>query len=192
MVLRLFLLFTLLPLAELAILVWIHSVTNWVVTLAVLFVPGIIGVWLVHGEGLRCWREFRQQLARGEPPAAPVLDGLLILVAAVLLVTPGVLTDLMAIVLLIPPIRRTVRRYVTKHLQARIAGALAKSRWLNPSPGETLADGAGADVSEGADGVAKGGTGVSPVLDSITGKIPVPPESSTGNTPVPPGPDGPQ
>jgi len=185
-VLRLFLLFTLLPLAELAILVWIHSVTNWVVTLAVLFVPGIIGVWLVHREGLRCWREFRRQLARGEPPAAPVLDGLLILVAAVLLVTPGVLTDLVAIVLLIPPIRRAIRRYVTKHLQARIAGAIAKSRWLNPSPAT------GTPVGEGGSGVSEGGTGISPVPTDITGNTPVPRDPSAGNTPVPPGPNGPQ
>ena len=185
MILRLFLLFTLLPLAELAILIWIKSVAGWVVTLAILFVPGIVGVWLVHGEGLRCWREFRQQLARGEPPAAPVLDGLLILVAAVLLVTPGVLTDLAAIVLLIPPIRRAVRRYVTKHLQARIAGALAKSRWLNPSPAT------GTPAGEGTTGVSEGGTGVSPAPSDITGKMPVPPDPSAGNTPVPPGPDGP-
>ena len=68
MILRLFLLFTLLPLAELAVLVWIDSVSNWAVTLAVLFVPGIIGVWLVHREGLRCWRDARQQLARGNRP----------------------------------------------------------------------------------------------------------------------------
>lgn len=174
MILRLFLLFTLLPLAELAILVWIHSASNWVVTLAVLFVPGIIGVWLVHREGLRCWREARQQLARGEPPAAPVLDGLLILVAAVLLVTPGVLTDLMAIVLLIPPVRRSIRRYVSRHLQARIAAALVKSRWLSPTVGR--------------DGVPPVSTSGTEGATSVPGE----PPDSTGKTAVPPGPDGPQ
>jgi UPF0716 protein FxsA len=177
-ILRLFLLFTLLPLAELAILVWINSVTNWVVTLALLFLPGIVGVWLVYHEGLRCWREFRRQLSRGEPPAAQVLEGLLILVAAVLLVTPGVLTDLVAIVLLIPPIRRSIRRYVTKRLQARIRSAWAKSPWFRASP-----------VSENP---ASGGTGVSPVPGPSTGKMPVPPGDSTGKMPVPPSPDVPQ
>jgi UPF0716 family protein affecting phage T7 exclusion len=164
-----------------------------VVTLAVLFVPGIIGVWLVYREGLRCWREFRHQLARGEPPAAQVLDGLLILVAAVLLVTPGVLTDLAAIVLLIPPIRHSIRRYVIKRLQARIRSALAKSPWLNPSPAsQAPVSGGSTGASEGSTSVPSGGTGVSPVHDSSMGKMPVPPESGASNAPVPPGPDGPQ
>jgi UPF0716 protein FxsA len=175
-VLRLFLLFTLLPLAELAILVWIHSVTNWVVTLAVLFVPGIIGVWLVRREGLRCWREARQQLARGEPPAAPVLDGLLILVAAVLLVTPGVLTDLAAIVLLIPPVRRSIRRSLSNRLQARIRSALAKSPWLSPTASST-------GLSPVPTSSAEGGTGVPPVSPESMGNMPLPPEHSTGEMP---------
>ncbi len=209
MILRLFLLFTLLPLAELAILVWINSVAGWAATLAVLFVPGIVGVWLVHSEGLRCWREFRQQLARGEPPAAPVLDGLLILVAAVLLVTPGVLTDLVAIVLLVPPVRRAIRRNVSRRLQDRIRSALAKSRWLGPPFGGTSVDEPRTGVAEGATGVSPvrlGATGVSPVRSGATGVSPVHDPStasgatgvspvhdpSTGKMPVPPGPVGPQ
>ncbi|MGQ9574215.1 MAG: FxsA family protein [Thermoguttaceae bacterium] len=123
MVLRLFLLFTLLPLAELAILVWIRSISNWGVTLAILFLPGLVGVWLVHREGLHCYRAVREQIARRELPAAPLLDGLLILLAAVLLVSPGLLSDLVAVGLLVPPIRRCVRRLVARKLQARVVAA---------------------------------------------------------------------
>ncbi len=141
MLLRLFFLFTLLPLVELAILVWIHSVTNWWVTLGLLFLPGVLGVWLVRHQGLRCLQEVRRQIARGEPPAAPLMDGLLILVAAVLLVTPGVLSDLIGLALLIPPVRGVIRRYVTRRISQRVVTAVRDRLQIPPAEGGTAEDG---------------------------------------------------
>lgn len=127
MLLRLLLLFTLIPLVELTLLVWIGRHTNWLVTLALIFVPGLIGAWLARLQGLRCWRAVQGQLAQGQLPAAALLDGLMILVAGILLITPGVLTDLTGLALLIPPVRRVVRHYVTQRLEARIV-VLSQSR----------------------------------------------------------------
>ena len=121
MLLRLFLLFTLVPLADLSILVWIADKTNWMVTLGAIVLPALLGGWLARHEGLRCWRAVREQLARGELPTDSLLDGLLILVAGVLLITPGLLTDTAGLLLLVPPIRRLVRRYVVRHIQVRMA-----------------------------------------------------------------------
>jgi UPF0716 protein FxsA len=119
MLFRLFLLFTLIPLVELILLVWIALQTNWMVTLAMIFLPGLLGAWLARREGLRCLREVRRQVLQGELPSGTLLEGLLILVAGALLITPGVLTDLAGFALLIPPVRRRVGRWLTERLRAR-------------------------------------------------------------------------
>lgn len=120
MLLRLLVLFTLVPFVELTLLVWIGRHTDWLVTLALIFVPGLVGAWLARYQGLRCWRAVQEQLAHGQLPATALLDGLMILVAGVLLITPGVLTDLTGLALLIPPVRRVVRSQVTRRLEARV------------------------------------------------------------------------
>lgn len=120
MLARLFLLFTLVPLAELILLVWIGRHTGWLVTLALILVPGIAGAALARYQGLRCWRAAHEQLARGALPTNALLDGLMILVAGVLLITPGILSDIAGILLLVPPIRRAVRGYVTARLKAKV------------------------------------------------------------------------
>jgi len=118
--LRLLMLFTLVPFVELTLLVWIGRHTDWLVTLALIFVPGLIGAGLARYQGLRCWHAVQGQLAHGQLPTTALLDGLMILVAGILLITPGVLTDLTGLALLIPPVRRIVRSQVTKRLKARV------------------------------------------------------------------------
>jgi len=125
--LRLVLLFTLIPLAELALLLWIAQHTGWVFTLWLVIITGLLGAWLARQEGLRCWLEVQRQLARGELPAEPLLDGLMILVAGAMLITPGVMTDLAGFALLVPPIRKLVRRYLAARFKARIV--------MHPMPG---------------------------------------------------------
>jgi UPF0716 protein FxsA len=118
--LRLFLLFTLIPLAELILLVWIGAHTSWQFTLALIILPGLLGAAVARHQGLRCWRLAQQQLSRGELPTDALLDGLMILIAGVLLITPGVLTDSAGLLLLAPPIRQVVRRYVARRLQSKM------------------------------------------------------------------------
>jgi len=122
---RLFLLFTLVPLVELALLVWIAQQTSWPVTLVLIFVPGLIGAWLVRRAGVQCIRGVRHEVACGQVPAGSLLAGLLILVAGALLIAPGVLTDVAAVALLIPPVRRLVRGYLVRRMQARMAAAFS-------------------------------------------------------------------
>ncbi len=120
MLVRLFLLFTLIPLVELALLFWISQHTGWRFTLGLVIVTGVVGAWLARREGLRCWLEVQRQLAEGKLPAEPLLDGLMILVAGAVLITPGVLTDLVGFALLVPPIRGLVRRYLAARFQAHV------------------------------------------------------------------------
>jgi UPF0716 protein FxsA len=118
--LRLFLLFTLIPLGELALLIWISTYTGPLFTISLVILTGAMGAWLARHEGLRCWLEVQRQLAEGQLPAEPLLDGLMILVAGALLITPGVVTDLVGFALLVPPIRRWVRRRLASHFRDRI------------------------------------------------------------------------
>jgi UPF0716 protein FxsA len=113
-------LFTILPLVELGLLFWIAEYTGWLLTLALVIVTGTLGASLARHQGLQCWQEVHRRLAEGDLPTAPLLDGLMILIAAALLVTPGVITDLFGFSLLVPPIRRRIRERLARRLQAKI------------------------------------------------------------------------
>jgi len=117
---RLLLLFCIVPLVELALLLWIGAQTSWWFTVGLVVFTGVVGACLARHEGLRCLRRFQKDLAAGKLPADPLLDGLMILLAGALLVTPGVLTDALGFALLLPPFRRLVRRYVKRRIQARV------------------------------------------------------------------------
>jgi UPF0716 protein FxsA len=136
MLLRLLLLFTLVPLVELAVLIWLATKAGlglgW--TLCLVVVTGALGAALARHQGLRCLDRIRQKLAAGELPSDPLLDGLLILLAGALLITPGVLTDLLGFALLLPPFRRIVKRRLIRRFQARLRIFPTGSGW--PRPGD--------------------------------------------------------
>lgn len=117
---RLVLLFTILPLVELGLLLWIADHTSWLFTLGLVILTGVLGASLARHQGLQCWREFHRRVSQGELPTDPLLDGLMILVAAALLVTPGVITDCVGFSLLAPPIRRLIRGRLAHRLKAKI------------------------------------------------------------------------
>lgn len=119
MLLRLFLLFTVVPLVELVLLFVLADHTGWEFALALVLITGIAGAALARWQGLRCLRRFHEQTAAGRIPADPLMDGLMILVAAALLVTPGVLTDLAGFALLLPPVRSVLKRRVRRHWELR-------------------------------------------------------------------------
>ena len=104
--LRIALVLTILPLVELALLLTLSKYTSVGFTLSVVIITGLVGAWLLHHAGTSTFRRIRADLAQHRLPAEGMLDGLLILLAGVLLITPGVLTDLTGILLLIPPVRR--------------------------------------------------------------------------------------
>lgn len=98
-------------------------ITDWVgffPTLALVFGTAILGGYLAKREGLRVWQEWQRALAELRLPEEGITSGLLVLVGAVLLVTPGVLSDFVGIALLIPPIRRQVARQVERWVKARM------------------------------------------------------------------------
>lgn len=107
---RLFFIFVGLPLLELTILVWLGSRIGFLPTIASILITGALGAILARAQGARVLREIRAELEAGRPPAARLLDGLLILIGGLLLLAPGVITDLVGFALLLPPTRNRLRR----------------------------------------------------------------------------------
>lgn len=120
MLLRLLLLFTIVPLVELTLLIWLAQKTTIGWTLGLVVATGVLGAALARHEGLRCWRRVGEEMDAGRLPGDALLDGLMILLAGALLVTPGVLTDLVGFALLVPMFRRILKRRLKSRLQARI------------------------------------------------------------------------
>jgi UPF0716 protein FxsA len=134
MLVYLFLLFTVLPIVELAILIRIGDATVWWVPIALVIFTGIAGAALARWQGLRVYQRIREDARAGRMPADALLDGFLILLAGILLITPGVLTDVFGIAFLIPPIRSLIKRgvkaWIKKHIEVRIAGVNPEA-WQN-------------------------------------------------------------
>jgi UPF0716 protein FxsA len=118
---QLFLLFTLVPVIEIALLVWIGMQTSLLFVLGLVIGTGILGAGLARYQGFQTLRRISADLELGRLPGESLVDGLLVLLAGLLLIVPGVLSDLAAIGLLFPPSRRVLKGLVRRRLQARMA-----------------------------------------------------------------------
>jgi len=113
-------LFIVLPAAELALLIEIGSRIGTAATLVLIGVTGVAGALLARRQGLRVAAEVQREVALGHLPADSLLEGLLILVAAALLVTPGVLTDVVGFLCLVPALRERIVREIAGRLERAI------------------------------------------------------------------------
>jgi len=114
-------LFILVPLAEVYLLFALSHVLGFLPTVAIVLVTGVLGAGLAKREGLRVLGRWRSALAEGRMPEEGVLDGLLVLVGGILLITPGVLTDVTGLLLLFPPSRRVAARWLERRAERGIA-----------------------------------------------------------------------
>ncbi len=117
---KLFLLFTLVPLIELALLIKLSQFTGVAKTIAIVILTGILGAYLARREGLRTWSRIQQNISQGISPADEMVHGLLILIAGAVLITPGLLTDLLGFSLLVPPVRKWFKKRLLVYFQNRI------------------------------------------------------------------------
>jgi UPF0716 protein FxsA len=120
MFIYLLILFTALPVLELAILIEIGRAISLGPTLGIILFTGVVGAALAKHQGLRTLGRIQAGLAAGEMPTGAMVDGLLILVAGAMLITPGVITDAMGFCLLIPFVQRHIRRALRRYFAKRI------------------------------------------------------------------------
>ena len=116
----LFILFVVVPIAELYVLIQVGQEIGALTTIALVIAVSVVGAWLAKREGLGVWRRMRAQMAAGQVPAANLVDGVLILFGGALLLTPGFITDVLGLVLLLPPTRAAVRGMLRRSLVGRV------------------------------------------------------------------------
>ncbi len=118
---RLFVLFTLVPLMELYFLIKIGGAIGPFNTVLLIILTAFLGATLARLEGIRTMRQISNSLSQGIVPAEEMVDGLLIFAGGVMLITPGVLTDFLALFLLIPITRTYFKRWLRKWFDHMIA-----------------------------------------------------------------------
>jgi len=121
MPLLLVLLFIVVPIAELYVIIQVGQAIGVVPTLILLLADALLGSWLLKHQGRGAWRRFNEALAARRFPGREVADGVLIVVGGTLLLTPGFITDVFGIFLLLPPTRAIARRLLKRLTLGRFA-----------------------------------------------------------------------
>ncbi len=126
------------PLIEVLAFVEVGLAIGWLWALALPITTSVVGVGIARREGRAAIREVRRAFSEGRPPGAAALDGALGSIGGLLLAVPGFLTDALGALLLLPPARRLVRRWLSGRYGARFvrmaAGARRSPRWGPPRP----------------------------------------------------------
>ncbi len=110
-------LFIIVPAMELGLLIQVGIYLGTWPTLALIVFTGIVGAYLARLQGLTVLTRAQEQMSRGELPAGSLADGVMILVAGALLMTPGILTDALGFSLLVPAIRNRIKDGVLTRLR---------------------------------------------------------------------------
>jgi UPF0716 protein FxsA len=114
-------LFILVPLAELYVILKVGEAIGALWTILLLAADSVLGSLLLRAQGRSVWRRFNAALADGKMPHREVLDGVLVIFGGAFLVTPGFITDVVGLLLLVPPTRAVIRRLLVRRLGRRIA-----------------------------------------------------------------------
>lgn len=163
------------PLVEIAVFIQVGRAIGVLPTLALIVLSAVLGVIVIRLQGAGLLNRARDTLRRGEPPVAEAFDGLCLLAAGALLLTPGFVTDALGVLLLLPPLRRLLYR--------RMGGRLARTGVVRRAAG-------GAD-----DGAPAGRLGDRPTvidvefeeIDDVRPGRPDGPEAAPDPGPPPPG-----
>lgn len=146
---RLILLFLLTPAVELAVLIQVDQLIGFGPTIGLIVATGLVGSYLARREGVSTWQRLNRRLAAGEVPGNELVDGIIILVAGALLITPGVLTDVIGFLGLIPLSRTFVRNILMRRFKSKLEDGSMQVQFgmfggpgpqSPPSPGSSSAD----------------------------------------------------
>jgi UPF0716 protein FxsA len=132
--------FIVFPLLEIALLVKLGSVFGFWPTFGIVVGTAVLGSSVLHHQGFAVLRRGQEALAAGRPPIEPVVDGVFLLISGLFLITPGLITDSIGILLLIPPLRRMIAKWSFGKLLANgtMSGSVftqtRETGWGNRSP----------------------------------------------------------
>jgi len=120
MLFKLILLFTIVPIAELLLLIRLAQVTSIWSTIGLVLFTGIVGAYLAKGQGRLILTKIRIELNEGRMPGEQLINGLCVLIGGALLLTPGIITDAIGFALVIPGTREIFKGYIKRKLQNMI------------------------------------------------------------------------
>ena len=135
MPLLLVLIFIVVPLAELYVIIQVGQEIGALPTIAILVADSVIGSMLLRSQGRAAWQRFNAALAAGRPPAREVLDGVLVIFGGAFLITPGFLTDVIGLLLLLPPTRAAFRVFLVRRFTGGLLLSWATRRRAAAGPG---------------------------------------------------------
>lgn len=123
------LIFILVPIAELYVIIQVGAAIGVVPTLALLLLDALVGSMLLRHQGRAAWVRFNRAIAENRLPHKEVFDGVLVIFGGALLLTPGFLTDILGLFLLIPPTRAIVRAFAARSVRRRLALGVGATTW---------------------------------------------------------------
>ena len=122
--------FIILPVLELTVLFRVHESLGLGNTLAIVIFTGVAGAFLAKAQGILVMARLRRDLAEGRMPAPQLMDGMMILIAGVLLITPGLITDATGFLLLVPAVRAAIRVWLRQKLEEKLRdGSVKPTMW---------------------------------------------------------------
>ncbi|MBU1486895.1 membrane protein FxsA [bacterium] len=117
---KLFLLFIIIPILEMAVLIELGQRFGTWRTIGLIVITGIVGASLAKSQGLQVYRNLQASLYNGRMPHNHLIEGLLVLIGGAFLITPGLLTDMAGLILVLPWTRRLIRERLKRYFKARI------------------------------------------------------------------------
>ncbi len=117
---KLFLIFIILPIIELALLIKIGTVIGVFNTISIIIITALAGSYMVKMEGLGVIRRFQENLSRGIFPSEELIDGAFVIIAGAFLITPGILTDITGFLFVFPPSRNLIKERIKIYLKRKI------------------------------------------------------------------------
>ncbi|MEM7456028.1 MAG: FxsA family protein [Planctomycetota bacterium] len=130
---RLLLVMIVVPLADLFLLGVLSGYMGWPATILAVIVSGILGAWLARSQSASVTGKIREQLQTRQMPGDLLIDGAMIFFAGGLLITPGIITDVVGLSILIPPCRSIYRRWIKHYFKRHV-------KFVVPTPGKNPFD----------------------------------------------------
>ena len=129
------------PIIEVYLFVQVSNAIGFWNALGIVILISLVGVWLVKRAGTKVWARFNEQLVAQRTPSREVADGVCLLVAGVLLVVPGFITDALGLLLLLPPVRALVSRGLIRRYSGQADFRVIKASY-GPGDGDIIDTGA--------------------------------------------------
>jgi UPF0716 protein FxsA len=133
-------LFVVVPAVELTLLNQLWNATGLPATLALVLATGFVGATLARMQGMSAWRKIHESMAGGRTPGPELVDGVMILLAGAVLITPGIITDCVGFLFLVPQVRSRFGKWAVKTFKNRTLAKFTVHTSTGPQPPQQESD----------------------------------------------------